>query len=205
MELIEQMFRSPVIGDRTAHVVRSAQDVDIDGEWLEFGVASGWTINRLAEICAPKIVHGFDSFEGLPEDWQLTKDTIQKKGTFAKPELPRVFKNVRLIVGMFDETLPGWLEQQKNHFALVHVDCDLYSSTSTIFSLCNDRIVPGTVIRFDDIAHWASYSSQDEDALYANWAEGEYKALIEWLETYDRSVEVLHRADRWGATVKVTN
>ena len=40
-----------------------------DGEVLEFGVYSGGSITRTATALAPKVIHGFDSFEGLPEKW----------------------------------------------------------------------------------------------------------------------------------------
>jgi hypothetical protein len=38
-----------------------------DGYWFEFGVHSGSTINTLSSFCEK--IYGFDSFEGLPEDW----------------------------------------------------------------------------------------------------------------------------------------
>ena len=42
--------------------------VSIDGRYLEFGVASGTTINLIAEEKPDEKIYGFDSFEGLPED-----------------------------------------------------------------------------------------------------------------------------------------
>lgn len=202
MELIEQMFRSPVIGDRASHVIRTGEDVRIEGNWAEFGVASGATIRKLAEIRAPELVFGFDSFEGLPEDWLHNVTSVLQKGTFAQKEIPRLPKNVRLEIGLFEDTLPDWLERHREPFAMIHVDCDLYSSTKSILTLCNHRIVPGTIIRFDDVAHWESYSDRRDSAL-SEWRDGEYQAVQEWIAQFDRSVEVLHRADRWGASIKV--
>ena len=37
--------------------------------WLEFGVASGISINYISRFTNDK-VYGFDSFEGLPEKWR---------------------------------------------------------------------------------------------------------------------------------------
>jgi hypothetical protein len=37
--------------------------------WLEFGVATGTTINYISRFTNDK-VYGFDSFEGLPENWR---------------------------------------------------------------------------------------------------------------------------------------
>ena len=41
-----------------------------NGHILEFGVFSGGTINYLAKKMPTKIIYGFDSFQGLPENWR---------------------------------------------------------------------------------------------------------------------------------------
>ena len=43
---------------------------EMDGLYCEFGVASGRTINFIAERAPDRTIHGFDSFEGLPQDWR---------------------------------------------------------------------------------------------------------------------------------------
>ena len=40
-----------------------------EGMLLEFGVFRGQSINQIARVVPDRTVHGFDSFEGLPEDW----------------------------------------------------------------------------------------------------------------------------------------
>lgn len=136
----------------------------IPGMILEFGVFSGRTINHLASLDKQKIF-GFDSFEGLPEDWR----TDFKKGKFAR-DLPRVSENVELVVGWFDNTLPEFLSNNKDDVSFLHVDCDLYSSTKCIFQNCRDRIREGTVIVFDEYFN------------YVGWREHEHKALQEFLK-----------------------
>jgi hypothetical protein len=115
-----------------------------DGLILEFGVASGRTIRHLAEGVGDRTVFGFDSFKGLPENWWSGFE----KGHFSqrKPEVP---ENVHLIEGLFSETLPSFLAMHGESVALLHVDCDLYSSTKTILTLLAERIVSGTVIVFE--------------------------------------------------------
>jgi hypothetical protein len=45
-----------------------------EGLVLEFGVWSGRTIDLVADRVGPsRTVHGFDSFEGLPQEWFLRK------------------------------------------------------------------------------------------------------------------------------------
>ncbi len=136
----------------------------IDGLILEFGVFSGRTINRLAAQ-ADQTIFGFDSFEGLPEDWRPDVG----KGSF-RAGLPPVASNVELVVGWFDATLPSFLEAHEGPASLIHIDCDLYSSTRTVFTACRDRIVPGTILVFDEFFN------------YVGWRNHEYRAFVELIE-----------------------
>jgi hypothetical protein len=139
----------------------------IEGHYLEFGVFTGGTLRFMANRVHGRLIHGFDSFEGLPEAWagfNLTGRAFDTKG-----RLPRVPANVRLHRGWFDQSLPPWLAENPGPVAFIHVDCDLYSSTKTIFSLLAERIVPGTVILFDEYFN------------YPNWERHEYRALQEFV------------------------
>lgn len=142
-----------------------------EGLYLEFGVAAGGSINGSASIRKEKIFYGFDSFEGLPEDWNVNA-TGFGKGSIRQSELPDVRENVRLIKGYFNETLPGFLEEHKEKCAYIHMDCDLYSSTHEVLELLHDRIVTGTQIVFDDYFN------------FPGWQDGEHKALMEFADKY---------------------
>jgi len=134
------------------------------GLYLEFGVFSGRTINHIArQVDQP--VYGFDSFEGLPERW---RDTLGA-GHFKVKKLPQVPKNVTLIKGWFDKTLPEFLKAHPGDVAFLHVDCDLYSSTQTILTCLAPRIKAGTVIVFDEYFN------------YPGWREGEFKAFQQFI------------------------
>ncbi len=146
--------------------VESSQAGDGEGLVCEFGVAAGKSVNFIARLLPSVTVYGFDSFEGLPEDW---RDGLPK-GHFKVRGLPKVESNVMLIPGWFDETLPDFLAEHPQHIAFLHVDCDLYTSTKTIFDALEKRIRPGTVILFDEFFN------------YPGWKEGEYKAFIEFVE-----------------------
>jgi predicted O-methyltransferase YrrM len=78
-----------------------------------------------------------------------------------------VSENVHLHVGFFGESLPPFLKKHTDPIRFLHVDCDLFSSTKTILSLLRSRIVPGTVIVFDEFFG------------YSKWREDEYKAFQE--------------------------
>lgn len=173
----------------------------IDGPILEFGVFQGGTINFIAEKFPNKILYGFDSFEGLPEDWNISykeKYNKHKKGYFSLQELPEVKSNVKLVKGFFDQSLPEWLSKNElEQIALLHVDSDLYSSAKIIFDNLNDYIVNGTIIVFDEFYPWGR-------KRYETWAEHEYKAFCEWIEKYDRKFKVLYRNNHQQCSVRIT-
>jgi hypothetical protein len=138
-----------------------------DGLVLEFGVATGATINHLAGTPAlrERRIYGFDSFRGLPEPW-----AGYRVGHFACAE-PSVAANVELCVGLFAETLPPFLTQHVDTCALVHIDCDLYTSTRTVLEALTPRITVGTVMVLDE---------------YFIVVEQEQRAFNEWLATGGR-------------------
>jgi len=92
----ENMLGAKALPDGLALLSYSAALARREGLLLEFGVASGRTINHLA-CCRPlEKVYGFDSFQGLPETWR----TGFEAGAFACA-VPLVASNVVLIVGSF--------------------------------------------------------------------------------------------------------
>ena len=140
--------------------------VDEDGLILEFGVWKGASINRIALMKSKKTIYGFDSFKGLPEDWRIDV----KKDAFKLNALPKTFPNVKLIEGLFEDTLPDFLNEHGEHAAFIHIDSDLYSSAAVILKSLRDRIVPATIIVFDEYFN------------FIDWQNGEYKAFREFSE-----------------------
>jgi hypothetical protein len=159
----------------------------IAGLCLEFGVWQGGSINYLADRLKKETIYGFDSFEGLPEDWHLSESDMRKKGHFAT-RLPQVRSNVQLIKGFFEDTVPMFLEVTSGTISVLHIDSDLYSSAKYVLTQLNDRIVPGTVIMFDELSDWS-----EDQRFYPKWPEGEWKALEEWLTENKRSVRPICR------------
>jgi hypothetical protein len=146
----------------------------IDGLILEFGVRYGTSIRQIASM-VEQDVHGFDSFQGIPESWHK-----EKKGTYTTHgELPIVQDNVSLHVGLFADSIPKFLKTHHGPIRFMNVDCDLYSSTKTVLDLLSSRIVSGTVIVFDE------YLGNE------NWREDEYKAFQESVKNFAWSYEYL--------------
>jgi hypothetical protein len=64
-----------------------------DTLWLEFGVASGNTINYISRF-TQDTVYGFDSFEGLPEKW---RDGFDKGAFDRNGNMPAVNSTFRTL------------------------------------------------------------------------------------------------------------
>jgi len=147
-----------------------------NGACMEFGVFEGTTINHLAKLLPDRRVFGFDSFKGLPENW--TQGT--PKGTFALDRRPVVRDNVTLIEGLFDRSLPPFRENfGDGELSLIHIDCDLYSSTQAVFANIGYLVKPGVVIVFDEYFN------------YPDWQSHEHKAFREFAESKDISYEYI--------------
>ena len=143
--------------------------------WLEFGVASGKSINYISTF-TNGTVFGFDSFEGLPEKWTDEWD----KGAFnMNGETPDVNDNVVLIKGWYNETLPyfmkGWggnLEMVPHKkISFIHMDSDLYSSTKYIFDQVKDALDTDCIIVFDELVNYEGFDGET----------GELKAFYEFI------------------------
>lgn len=140
------------------------------GAVLEFGVATGRSIGVLARASEGRLVHGFDSFEGLPEDWT---GHVERRGAFSrKGALPKVPANVRLHKGWFKDTIGTWLAANPDKLGFVHVDCDIYSSTRDVLWSLRERLQVGSVIVFDEYFN------------YPNWRQHEARALKEFVAEF---------------------
>jgi hypothetical protein len=147
-----------------------------DGLVCEFGVFEGQTISYIAKRMPDRPVFGFDSFEGLPENWRgpFARGVFNTRG-----RLPPVPPNVSLVKGWFEATLPAFAAGHPGRAAFLHIDCDLYSSTKCIFAHLGGRVLPGTVIVFDEYFD------------YPGWQEHEFRAFHELVAEADLSYEYL--------------
>lgn len=181
--IIEHMNEAMVLPDRLDLLKFALSRAPAEGLVLEFGVEKGASLRHLAGLRRGQ-VHGFDSFEGLPGDWSGTKEGA---GAFSlSGKLPKVPANAVLHVGWFDKTLAEFLAAEPADCALVHVDCDIYTSTVTIFEQLCGRIKPGTVIVFDEYFN------------YPGWRAHEYKAFQEFIAASGLSYRYLGFAAEKG-------
>ena len=147
--------------------------------YLEFGVFNGNSIRFWSETNRhpDSRFYGFDTFEGLPEDWQMFSGTAKKGAYSAGGQIPRIDDaRVELFKGLFQETLPGFLDTVPLSGQLVlHMDADLFTSTLYVLARMHPHLAPGTVLIFDEFT-----GPLDE-----------YRAWSDYVRSHIRTYEVL--------------
>ena len=149
----------------------------VQGLWMEFGVAKGTTLSSMAKAAKVTtttgqqqqediVVHGFDSFLGLPSDWRVGFEV----GKFSRQGCPPTLEeqNIKYHVGWFEETLPIFLSTLPRHLAcaLIHIDCDVYESAACVLRCLCDRIVAGTILVFDELLNYNGFERHEMHALF---------------------------------------
>jgi hypothetical protein len=153
--------------------------------FLEFGVWEGYSIRRFSKLFqnASSRFYGFDSFEGLPEQWEE-----KGKGYFStKGSVPLVDDSrVQFVKGWFQNTVPKFFRENPRVVSakniVVHFDADLYSSTLFLLNLLGQWI-PRYHFVFDE------FSGHETRALY-NFLQSS-GARVELLGRTDRAMQVL--------------
>jgi len=166
-----------------------------DGLYLEFGVNQAVHTNYIANKIKPKIIHGFDSFSGFPEYYNSTPsfNAASKKSHDINGILPKVKTNVNLHMGWFDTSIPEFVKEYNEKITYLNIDCDLYSSTKTVFDCIGDRIQKGTIIHFDEFLN------------FPDWRNHEFKVWNEFVDEKNIEFDYLAIGNRGEVAIKVTN
>jgi hypothetical protein len=173
----------PDLGHDPLRYCLSHNLISQDGLWMEFGVWKGQTIDLISQH-TKNTVYGFDTFAGVDAPWGGTASgSMQEFNIGGKPpsevipidplvrygknigEKRPFFKNVSFIKGLFEDTLPAFIEQQSKDITLLHIDCDIYSSTKTIFKYCKQLIKPGCIVVFDELVNYKGYQNHELKAF----------------------------------------
>lgn len=135
--------------------------------FAEFGTWKGDSINYFSSLLPNTLLHGFDSFFGLNEDWS---GTPIKRGHFSLGgKLPKVNDNVILHPGIFVDTVPKFVSgMRKLQAGIIHIDSDTFEAASFVLKAMKPTIKKGTLIIFDEFMG------------YPNWKAHEFKAWSEF-------------------------
>lgn len=140
--------------------------------FYEFGVWMGDSFRYLIDHFPQG--YGFDTFEGLPEEWHdLPRGSYTSFG-----EVPNIL-GAEFVVGEFRNTLPEFFAHQRPMAGLINFDADLYSSTITALNHARPVIDSSTVLVFDEFI------------VNRNWEHDEFRALEEFCATNRLRYEVL--------------
>lgn len=139
--------------------------LEVPGHLAEFGTwrgANSLFLAKLLHIYDPhsqKVLHAFDSFEGLtafaPEDAHAVEAKGEYRGSLQElRDMLRLYDledEVLLHQGLIEETLPEFLEDnQQACFSLIYCDTDLYTSTRLILERMHPRLMKGGVFILDE-------------------------------------------------------
>lgn len=165
--------------DTDYEVLRGVLDEYEPKGWaIEFGVYSGHSTRIIAEHMP---VIGLDTFTGLPEDWRpgFPKGKFDDRNVLRHLR-PGIAYNVMLLGGLFEDSLPPLLERGLPPIGLIHIDCDLYSSTVTALEGMREYITAGTFIVFDE------YEGDGFDDEKRAWLEFCDEHRVIWRPVYER-------------------
>ncbi|MEM7436914.1 MAG: class I SAM-dependent methyltransferase [Myxococcota bacterium] len=160
-----------------------------EGLWLEFGTGTGSTARVMCEARQHGKVYTFDWFKGLPTDW--IPEYGVTKGTFAQPAPTDLPPNAEIVEGRFEETLAPFLASRPGQRVdLVHIDCDVYTSTRFVLDTLTPRVGTGTVFVFDELFFFPGREHHEAKALF-EW-QRETGQRFEWIGTHGdrRAIDV---------------
>ena len=143
-----------------------------DRPFYEFGVWRGEAFRYFIKTF--KKGFGFDSFEGIPEDW----DNFKAGSYSSDGNIPKI-NGGEFIVGKFEDTLPGFFAKARPTASIINFDADLYSSTICALKYASPVIDQHTILVFDEFL------------INPNWENDEHKALEEFCVQNNYEYEVL--------------
>ena len=148
----------------------------ISKPFYEFGVWRGSSFKYLLKSF--KKGYGFDTFTGLPEDWDVGSH-VEKKGKYTNDgNVPKI-KGGEFIVGKFEDTLPVFFSKSRSKASLINFDADLYSSTICALNFSKQVMGKDTILIFDELL------------MGESWEQDEFKALNEFCSINHYSYEVI--------------
>lgn len=186
-------IKAPAVEERNGmHQLLSTEYVSPDSKicFLEFGVYKGDTFGRWVRNNRNPASRftGFDTFEGLPEDW----GNIKKGSYSAEGNLPDIKDSrVSFQVGLIQDTLPGFVSSLgKGTKKVIHIDVDLYNATLFSLVYLQPFIEKGDVIIFDDF-------------FTVTKASYEFRAFYDFLSLYKLQYKPLLKCRRGHLAIEI--
>lgn len=139
-----------VLTDPEAYLLYSLAEKTnkIEGDMAEVGVYKGGSAKLLRATNDKKILHLFDTFEGLPETSEFDNEKQFQKGNYhgTFDEVKHYLQdcnNLKFYKGYFPDTAVG---MEDTSFSFVHLDVDLYESTKSALEFFYPKMTQGGII-----------------------------------------------------------
>ena len=132
--------------DIEQHLRYALSQVNTHDLFSEFGVRDRKTFNIIKEYS--NVVHGFDSWTGMPWPWQLTRlvEPAKTGPHLAAKTIPKSDDTQIFWSGLFEDTLPKFLKEYNQPISFLHIDSNYYKSATQVLTALNDYITNDTVI-----------------------------------------------------------
>ena len=147
-----------------------------EGDFVECGVGAGAQISAMAYACPNKIIHAYDSYEGIPlagefdaqqpgigeivfhDKFAPISERLVSSGVTVHSvenvisniqSVGLSTSNIRFHKGWFQNTIP---ENKIEKISLLRLDGDLYESTYVCLEHLYDKVIKGGIVIIDDYA-----------------------------------------------------
>ena len=144
--------------------------------FYEFGVSRGYSFRYFMKSFNRGF--GFDTFTGLPEDWDVGS-RVEKVGRYSADGKVPDIDGGEFIVGKFENTLPNFFSEPRALASIINFDADLYSSTICALNYSKEVIDQNTILIFDQFI------------INENWEQDQFRALNEFCSTNLCTYEVI--------------
>tara|TARA_B100001123_G_C15149761_1_gene963044 strand:+ start:326 stop:1084 length:759 start_codon:yes stop_codon:yes gene_type:complete len=181
---------------RNYSIKRSISNHEENDYYLEFGVFTGNSINNFSKFLKKINIYGFDSFEGLKEDWFGHVEGKEFMGGThlydLKKRIPKLNKNVIPVIGWAQDTLPKFIENNKNmKINFIHMDMDTYPSTKFVLEKLKPYMKNNCIIIFDEIYNFSGWKVGEYKALSEVFKENEYKFICFSMDGPQAVIEII--------------
>jgi hypothetical protein len=156
-------------------------DKKLSGHFIECGVFQGGSSALLSYLIKKeslnRALYCFDSFTGMPKPtshdvyigtkaeytgWGLGSCSAPKESLYKICEEVGGKEIPKTIEGYFEQTIPSFSKKQES-IALLHIDCDWYSSTKIVLDHFYDLVIDGGYIQIDDYGSWSGCKQAVEE------------------------------------------
>ena len=173
-----------VSDNRIANIIMySHKAKEIPGDYAEFGVFKGGTLEVIAKVNPEKYIHAIDSFAGLPAPSEVD---IHVAGDFKEVNLTALedyfavhHSSVNFHKGFSPDVFAPLNDKI---FAFVHIDVDLYQSVLDACNFFYPRMSAGGIMIFDDYKWVSTPGAEKAISEYFADKEPKFKGELTYID-----------------------